>query len=116
VADRIVLTIPTAHGYRAVASLVLGGVGSRLDLPFERTDDLQLAVLSLLDSASDDTVTVEVDADRDAFAVSVGPLQEGVGRDRSLSNVLERLVEGTEELQRDGRSWLRLQLRLSPVS
>ena len=109
-ADTIVLTIPTAHGYRAVASLVLGGVGSRLDLPFERMDDLQLAVLSLLDSASEEAVTVEVDAGPGVFAVTIGPLEEGIGRDRSLTNVLERLVEGAEELRRDGRSWLRLQL------
>jgi hypothetical protein len=116
VADRIVLTIPTAHGYRAVASLVLGGIGSRLELPFERMDDVQLAVLSLLDSAVEDTVTLEVDAQPELFAVSIGPLQEGVGGDRSLANVLDRLVETTEELRRDGRSWLRLQLSLVPSS
>jgi hypothetical protein len=116
VPDTIVLMIPTAHGYRAVASLVLGGIGTRLDLPYEGMDDLQLAVLSLLDSASEDAVTVEVDADPDAFSVSLGPLQEGVRGDRSLANVIDRLVEGWEEQRRDGRAWVRLELRPSQVS
>ena len=43
VKDTIVLTIPTDSAYRGVASLVLGGIGTRLDLPYERMDDLQLA-------------------------------------------------------------------------
>ena len=51
VTDRIVLTMPTDVRLRSVATLVLGGVGSRLDLPFEKTDDLQLAVLSALEAA-----------------------------------------------------------------
>jgi hypothetical protein len=110
VPETIVLTIPTAHGYRTVASLVLGGIGSRLELSFERMDDLQLAVLSLLDSASEEAVTLEVDAGADGLAVSVGPLQQSAAGDRSLANVLDRLVARTDEVQRDGRSWLRLEL------
>jgi hypothetical protein len=110
VADTIVLTIPTAHGYRALASLVLGGVGSRLELPYEPMDDLQLAVLSVLDSASGESVTLEIEARDDAVAVSIGPLQEGIGSDRPLANVLGRLVQGTEETRRDGTAWLRMQV------
>ena len=40
VTDMISLTIPTATRFRGVATLVLGGIGSRLDLPYERVDDL----------------------------------------------------------------------------
>jgi hypothetical protein len=36
--------------HRGVATLVLGGDRSRLDLPHERVDELQLAVLSVLDA------------------------------------------------------------------
>jgi hypothetical protein len=111
VTDTIVLTIPTAHGYRAVASLVLGGVGSRLELPYEPVDDLQLAVLSVLDSVTGETVTLEIEARRDAVAVSIGPVQEGIGSDRPLANVLGQLVQSAEETRRDGSAWLRMQLR-----
>ena len=58
--DTILLTIPTSPAFRGVASLVLGGVGSRLDLPFERMDDLQLAVLSMLDASDGDDASVEI--------------------------------------------------------
>ena len=50
VSDRIVLTVPAGARFRSVATLVLGGIGGRADLPYERMDDLQLAVLSILDS------------------------------------------------------------------
>jgi hypothetical protein len=116
VSDTILLTIPTAHGFRSVATLVLGGVGSRLELPYERVDDLQLAVLSVLDSATEDTVTLEVEAAEDAVAVAIGPLQDGIGNDRPLGNVLGRLVAGVEETQRDGSAWLRLTLPRAAVS
>ena len=48
--DRVVLTIPAEPRFRSVATLVVGGIGSRADLPYERADDLQLAVLSALDA------------------------------------------------------------------
>ena len=38
--DRIVLTIPAGARFRGVATLVLGGIGGRMDLPYERMDDL----------------------------------------------------------------------------
>lgn len=114
--DTIALTIPTAHGYRTVASLVLGGVGSRLALPYERMDDLQLAVLSVLEAASESSVSLEVKAADDVLSVTVGPLVEGVGADRPLGNVLARLVDEVEEIRRDGRPWLRLRLPRAAVA
>ena len=58
--DTILLTFPSKSSFRGVPSLVLGGVGSRLNLPFERMDDLQLAVLSMLDASSGDDASVEI--------------------------------------------------------
>ena len=109
-ADTIVLTLPASQGYRSVASLVLGGIGSRLDLPYERVDDLQLAVLSVLDSTTGEAVTIELEAGAGSLAVAIGPVDEGVGADRALGKVLERLVSGTAEMRRDGRAWVRLEL------
>ena len=63
VSDRIVLTVPAGARFRSVATLVLGGIGGRADLPYERMDDLQLAVLSILDSTDGDAVTLEVESD-----------------------------------------------------
>jgi len=111
--DRIVLTIPSDARFRSVATLVLGGIGSRADLPFERTDDLQLAVLSALDASSGSDVTVEVETREGRLAVAVGPVREGSADDAGLVRVLSRLVDEVDRERRDGAEWLRLVL-LSP--
>jgi hypothetical protein len=111
--DRIVLTIPTHARFRSVATLVLGGVGSRAELPFERTDDLQLAVLSALDASSGGEVTVEVERREGRLAVAGGPVRDGSGEDAALARVLSRLVDEVAQERRDGSEWLTLVL-LSP--
>ena len=104
--DTIVLTIPTGPAFRGVASLVLGGVGTRLDLPFERVDDLQLAVLSMLDASTGDEASVEIRADGNRVAVSVGPLRPGAESDDGLALVLRRLTDGLDAGKRGHASWL----------
>jgi anti-sigma regulatory factor (Ser/Thr protein kinase) len=108
VSDRIVLTMPTATRFRSVATLVLGGIGSRLDFPYERTDDLQLAVLSALDASDDETVTLEVDADERGLRLALGPVRNGSSEDDGLVRVLSRLVDDVAHESRDGGEWLTL--------
>ncbi len=108
--DRISLTIPSRPRYTGVAALVLGGIGSRFDLPYERMDDLQLAVLSVLESGGDEEIVVEVDAAADRVSVTLGPVATGSGSDQGLARVLHPLVDSFECLKRDGREWLELQL------
>jgi hypothetical protein len=108
--DRISLTIPTATRFRGVATLVLGGVGSRLDLPYERVDDLQLAVLSILEASDGERVTVEVETHDEGVLVSVGPLVDGSGTDDALARVLDPLVDSVEPSQRDERVWMTLRI------
>lgn len=109
VTDKIVLTIPTERRFRGVATLVLGGVGSRLNLPYERMDDLQLALLSVLDTAVGNEVSIEVDAEDRHVAVSVGPLAEGSGDDEGLARVVSKLVDRVElDRRNSGAEWLTL--------
>ncbi len=75
--DQISLTIPARARYAGVATLVLGGIGSRLDLSYERMDDLQLAVLSVLESGAEQEITVEVEAEAERLRVSSGPARGG---------------------------------------
>jgi hypothetical protein len=110
VTDRIILTMPTDSRLRSVATLVLGGLGSRLDLPFERTDDLQLAALSTLDATDDGNVTLEVDADESELRLAIGPVRVGSGDDDALMRVLSRLVDDVEHERRDGDEWLTLRI------
>jgi hypothetical protein len=108
--DRITLTIPAENRFRGVATLVLGGVGSRLNLPYERVDDLQLAVLSVLEASDEDRVTVEVEAEPENIFVSVGPLDESRAADSGLARVLDPLVDAVERSAREGGVWVRLRL------
>lgn len=106
----ISLTIPARARYTGVATLVLGGIGSRLDLSYERMDDLQLAVLSVLSSGGEDEVTLEVDAADERVSILLGPLAAGSGSDESLARVLDPLVDSFETVERDGREWLELRI------
>jgi hypothetical protein len=109
--DRIVLTIPSHERLRGVATLVLGGLGGRLDLPYERMDDLQLAVLSALDAAGrDGDVSLEVDAAEDELVLAIGPVRAGTSRDTALSRVLAPLVDEFGYESRGGSEWLTLRL------
>jgi hypothetical protein len=110
VSDRIVLTMPTDVRLRSVATLVLGGLGSRLELPFERTDDLQLAVLSTLEATEGRDVTLEVDSDVAGLRLAVGPVRAGSGEDDALMRVVSPLVDEVGHERRDGDEWLILRL------
>ncbi len=110
--DRIVLTLPAETSFRPVASLVLGGIGTRLELPYERLDDLQLAVLCLIASGAAQDVTLEVEAGDDGVSIAVGPLVAG-SADRALTRILERLVDTVETASHDGGEWIALSLAYS---
>lgn len=109
--DTIILSIPSSPRMRSVATLVIGGMGSRVELPYEKIDDLQLAVLSVLPAAADAQVTLEVAASDDALSLEIGPLVTGSHADPGLRPVLERLVDSVEPATRDGREWLTLRLQ-----
>ena len=108
VSDRIVLTIPTDVRFRGVATLVLGGIGSRAELAYERMDDLQLALSSALDSVDGETATIEVDADGATLRLALGRLRDGAATDPALVRVLAPLVDEVGHESRDGAQWLTL--------
>jgi hypothetical protein len=114
--ESIELTLPAGREWHPVARLVLGGIGDRLNLPFEDLDDLQLAVERLLvEAASQDTVRVRVDVAGEGVRVGVGPLEESTLADAlqgpdarpgelTLRRILQTVVDsfGVEELDEGG--------------
>jgi hypothetical protein len=117
--DTITLTIPAERRYLGVVNLVLGGLGSRLDLSFERVDDLQLAVDSVLaqgDPALAGTLTVEIDVEESRLVVRVGPLVDGGASDEGLKRILATLVSSAWPLDREGREWIQLELQRPTVT
>ncbi len=118
--DRIVLTLPGDARLRGVASLVLGGIGSRIDLPYEKVDELQLAVLTVLGACDLESATIEVEIGEADVLVSVGPLPTGAVAAPGLPAVLERLVDGVEAAPRsadgEGKEWVTLRLARPPFA
>ena len=117
--DTILVTIPAERRYLGVVNLVLGGLGSRLDLSFERVDDLQLAVDSVLaqgDPTVSGTLTVEVDVEPERLVVRAGPLVDGGATDDGLKRVLGTLVSSAWPLDRDGREWIQVELQRPTVT
>jgi hypothetical protein len=108
--DRILLTFPTDERLQSVATLLLGGVGTRHQLPYERTDDLQLAVLSVLDAAAGDEVSLEIDAGDGDVRLSLGPLRPGTRDDAAVARVLTRLVDSIDYETRAGDEWVNLRM------
>ena len=99
-ADRVVLTLPGNPNLRGVASLVLGGIGSRIDLPYEKVDELQLAVLSVLGACDPAIVTLEIEIDDETVVVTLGPLPDDTVAAPGVRAVLDRLVDGVEPSRR----------------
>lgn len=113
----ITVTVPSDRRYLGVLNLVLGGLGTRLDLPYERVDDLQLAVDSVLAAGrpADAEVQLEVEALDDRLLLRLGPLAAGSAAEPGLRRVLEPLVGPAESFDRDGREWLAIEVPRAPA-
>jgi hypothetical protein len=119
VTDEITLVLPAEQDFRHIAHLVVAGLGARLDLTFERLEDLQLAieaVLSCRDDEGDVAVTVRVDDG--VVHAAVGPFPAGAlaeldgdGAGLGLRRVLETVCDTFEVDERDGGSWVELTKR-----
>jgi hypothetical protein len=127
VTNTIRLKIPHQPPYHGVALLVVGGLAARLDLSYEKLEDLQLALENVLengDYVSEAQVTVELDVLDDSLSLVVGPLDGAAVRtaleddrdDRiSLGRLLDTLVEAVTIESRDDGDWLRLDKRVSAL-
>ncbi len=94
--DRVILTLPGDDQLFEIATLVVGGIGSRLDLPYERLDNLQLAVLTALGASDAAAVTLEAVIEADAVSVKIWPVPLSETSDEGRRRVLSRLVDGVD--------------------
>ena len=124
-ADAISLSIPHAEPFHGVARLVVGGLAARLDLSYEDLEDLQLALVSVLERdgyAAGPEVTVRLLVGTDTVGIAIGPLdaaelsadlerrpEEGV----PMRRLLETLVHEVSVEEREGGHWLRLEKRVA---
>jgi predicted RecB family endonuclease len=114
--DEITLTIPRDRALYPVASLVLGGVGIRLNLTIEHLEDLQLALETALNRVRTDPVTVTLRVTDGEIEALVGPVSDGVraelaapeGDDVGLRRILDALVDRVDVETGDGGDWLKM--------
>ena len=124
-ADAISLSIPHAEPFHGVARLVVGGLAARLDLSYEHLEDLQLALVSVLERdgyAAGPEVTVRLLVAGDTVGLAIGPLEAAelradlereTGEGVSLRRLLETLVQEVALEQREDGHWLRLEKRVA---
>jgi hypothetical protein len=106
--DVIELVLPSRR-FDGVVQLVLGGIGTRCDLPYDTVDELQLAVAAVLPAARDDETIVEIEAG-ETVTVAIGPVVDGTADDPSLRRVLDRLVDRVTPVTRGDGEWLALEV------
>ncbi len=103
--DVISITVPAAPGWSGVVELVLAGLGARLDLPYDRIDELQLATTAVVEDAVGPDVRVEATAGADGVDIRVGPLG-AAARDPARRRVLDALADAVAvEPGEDGDTW-----------
>ena len=110
--DLVALTVPADHQFDGVVGLVLGGLGSRLDLPVDRIDELALAAATVAPAVDGTVLSLEADVLDDRLVLRMGPLEDGAGSDAATRRVIDTLVDRVGGLRKDGHEWIELELAL----
>jgi hypothetical protein len=120
--DEVRLTLPDEPRFYPVAHLVLGGLGSRVDLTVDGLDDLRVALDSLLGHGQrGGEVTVRLRVNDRTLITEVGPFdREVLGReladeragDLGLRRILDTVVDGVDVRDGDAGAWVVLEKRL----
>ncbi len=123
IADQICLRLPADDAFHSVAHLVLGGLAARLNMSFEKLEDLELALDALLERPSDGReVTLRVLVEGSELRMIVGPfasvraeLGEGGTNSLNLGRILGAVCDSVQIEDRDGAQWVELTKRLDTM-
>jgi hypothetical protein len=104
---------------------VVGGLAVRLELTFDKLEDVQVALGAVLDCcAEDDEVTVRVTLEGETLRLAAGPfdaqrLADELDREPpdgpSLERVLEAVADTVERVEHEDGIWIELTMELEPV-
>ncbi len=123
----IELRIPNERPFHGVARLVVGGLAARHNLSYEALEDLQLALVTILENdayAAGGEVRVELEVADEAITMAIGPLngdtvradlQESSEGDLGLGRLLGTLVEDATVDAREDGDWLQLSKRVRGI-
>lgn len=108
--ETILLTVPAGTRGAAVVALVIGGLGSRLDLPIDRVDELTLAADILGATALHERLELSMTVESDRLLVQIGPLEDGAVGEQARRRVLEPLVDRVNVVSHVGHEYAELEL------
>lgn len=123
----IELRIPNERPFHGVARLVVGGLAARHNFSYEALEDLQLALVTVLEGDGYSTaaeIRVELEVTDEAIAMAIGPLngeavradlEESSDGDLGLGRLLGTLVEDAGVEAREDGDWLRLSKRVRGI-
>ena len=123
----IELRIPNERPFHGVARLVVGGLAARHNFSYEALEDLQLALVTVLEGDAYSTaaeIRVELEVTDEAIAMAIGPLngeavradlEESSDGDLGLGRLLGTLVEDAGVEAREDGDWLRLSKRVRGI-
>ena len=123
----IELRIPNERPFHGVARLVVGGLAARHNLSYEALEDLQLALVTVLEDDAYSTaaeIRVELEVTDEAIAMAIGPLngeavradlEQSSDGDLGLGRLLGTLVEDAGVEAREDGDWLRLSKRVRGI-
>jgi hypothetical protein len=127
VTQAIELRIPNERPFHGVARLVVGGLAARHNFSYEALEDLQLALVTVLEGDGYSTaaeIRVELEVTDEAIAMAIGPLngeavradlEESPDGDLGLGRLLGTLVEDAGVEAREDGDWLRLSKRVRGI-
>jgi hypothetical protein len=126
VTQAIELRIPNQRPYHGVARLVVGGLAARHDLSYEALEDLQLALVTVLEGEqypAGEEVGVELRVSDESIELVIGPVKGDVvraalepsGEELGLGRLLATLVQDAGVEAREDGDWLRLVKRVHGI-
>jgi hypothetical protein len=127
VTQAIELRIPNERPFHGVARLVVGGLAARHNLSYEALEDLQLALVTVLEGDAYSTaaeIRVELEVTDEAIAMAIGPLngeavradlEQSSDGDLGLGRLLGTLVEDARVEAREDGDWLCLSKRVRGI-
>jgi hypothetical protein len=127
VTQAIELRIPNERPFHGVARLVVGGLAARHNLSYEALEDLQLALVTVLEGDAYSTaaeIRVELEVTDEAIAMAIGPLngeavradlEQSSDEDLGLGRLLGTLVEDAGVEAHEDGDWLCLSKRVRGI-
>ena len=123
----IELRIPNERPFHGVARLVVGGLAARHNLSYEALEDVQLALLTILEGdgyPAADEISIELGVTDSAIEMAIGPLhgdavradlEESGERSLGLGRLLATLVENAGIEQRADGDWVHFSKRVRGI-